>query len=109
MAPPNSKVKTSFLDFDNAEDRVRELVANFAGRMEDPEEHVCRFCTLHSVYHQQLTIPQEWMTYLFPWLAVQSVSTADAAHPSVTFTFTVQPQHCNRLGNLRASLPDPNP
>ncbi|PNY28770.1 Acyl-coenzyme A thioesterase 13 [Tolypocladium capitatum] len=41
----------------------------------------------------------DWMNALFPYLAVQSTSSA-LPHPSVTFTYTVQPDHCNRLLNL---------
>ncbi|KND88805.1 Acyl-coenzyme A thioesterase 13 [Tolypocladium ophioglossoides CBS 100239] len=41
----------------------------------------------------------DWMTALVPYLAVQSTSSA-LPHPSVTFTYTVQPDHCNRLQNL---------
>lgn len=39
------------------------------------------------------------MATLIPYLHVQSAS-ASMPHPSVTFTYTVQPNHCNRLGNL---------
>jgi hypothetical protein len=42
----------------------------------------------------------EWAQRLFPFLALHTVS-SDPARPSVTFSFTVQPQHCNRLNNLR--------
>ncbi|KAJ4300498.1 hypothetical protein N0V88_003173 [Collariella sp. IMI 366227] len=43
---------------------------------------------------------QEWSQRLFPHLTVHAVSSPDAAHPSVTFRFAVQRQHCNGLGNL---------
>ncbi|ODA78029.1 hypothetical protein RJ55_06632 [Drechmeria coniospora] len=42
---------------------------------------------------------QDWMATLVPFLDVDSASAA-FPHPSVTFTYTVQPDHCNRLGNL---------
>ncbi|KJZ79143.1 hypothetical protein HIM_01294 [Hirsutella minnesotensis 3608] len=41
----------------------------------------------------------DWMATLVPHLAVHSAS-ASMPHPSVTFTYTIQPDHCNRLGNL---------
>ncbi|KYK59290.1 thioesterase family protein [Drechmeria coniospora] len=41
----------------------------------------------------------DWMATLVPFLDVDSASAA-FPHPSVTFTYTVQPDHCNRLGNL---------
>ncbi|EFY92734.1 hypothetical protein J3458_001878 [Metarhizium acridum] len=41
----------------------------------------------------------EWMSKLLPHMAV-SAANADAAAPSVTFTFTCLEDHCNRLGNL---------
>ncbi|KAK3900136.1 HotDog domain-containing protein [Staphylotrichum tortipilum] len=63
------------------EDRVRTLMSQFARKVQDPDE-------------------KEWTQYLFPWLEVHAVSAPDAAIPSVTFKFTVQPQHCNRLNNL---------
>ncbi|KAK4156849.1 HotDog domain-containing protein [Chaetomidium leptoderma] len=63
------------------EERVRELISQFSEQVKDPED-------------------REWTKNLFPSLTVHSVSTPDAAHPSVTFRFTVQPQHCNRLNNL---------
>ncbi|AEO67047.1 uncharacterized protein THITE_110127 [Thermothielavioides terrestris NRRL 8126] len=42
---------------------------------------------------------QEWTSRLFPSLAVHSVS-SDPARPAVTFSFTVERQHCNRLNNM---------
>lgn len=46
---------------------------------------------------------QEWTNALIPYLHVTSCNPAPATpqqHPSVTFSFTVHPQHTNRLGNL---------
>ncbi|GJN66745.1 thioesterase superfamily protein [Purpureocillium lilacinum] len=41
----------------------------------------------------------DWMAALVPYLDVHATSTAQP-HPSVTFTYTVQPDHCNRLLSL---------
>ncbi|KAL2126256.1 hypothetical protein VTI74DRAFT_1331 [Chaetomium olivicolor] len=65
----------------SGEERIRELVNQFEKEVANPDDN-------------------EWTQHLFPYLSIHSSSTADAAHPSVTYRFTVQPQHCNRLGNL---------
>ena len=39
------------------------------------------------------------MNVLIPSLSLVSTD-ASSAHPSITFSFTVQPEHCNRLQNL---------
>lgn len=39
------------------------------------------------------------MSTIMPHMSVESHS-ADGPHPSVTFRFTVQPQHCNGMNNL---------
>ncbi|KAM4057000.1 thioesterase superfamily protein [Hirsutella rhossiliensis] len=41
----------------------------------------------------------DWMAALAPYLRVQSTSPS-MPHPSVTFTYTVQSDHCNRLQSL---------
>ncbi|EXV00322.1 thioesterase family protein [Metarhizium robertsii] len=41
----------------------------------------------------------DWMVSVMPFLDVQS-ATASANTASITFTYTVQPQHCNRLHHL---------
>ncbi|KAH6635553.1 HotDog domain-containing protein [Chaetomium sp. MPI-SDFR-AT-0129] len=80
-SPPSKPQKhaSSFLDL-TGEARVRELMDQFALTLNDPDD-------------------QEWTKTLFPHLKVVSVS-PDGPHPSVTFSFVVQPVHCNRLGNL---------
>ncbi|GAB1318756.1 HotDog domain-containing protein [Madurella fahalii] len=67
----------------SGEERLRELMTKFAEATNDPEFH-------------------EWAMTLSPFLHIHSISppTPDHPFPSVTFTFTVQPQHCNRLNNL---------
>ncbi|AEO55467.1 hypothetical protein MYCTH_2299329 [Thermothelomyces thermophilus ATCC 42464] len=62
------------------EERVRVLISQFASTIDRADD-------------------QEWTKPLFPYLVLQSVK-PDGPHPSVTFKFTVQPQHCNRLNNL---------
>ncbi|KAL2167766.1 hypothetical protein VTG60DRAFT_826 [Thermothelomyces hinnuleus] len=62
------------------EERVRVLISQFASTIDRADD-------------------QEWTKSLFPYLVLQSVK-PDGPHPSVTFKFTVQPQHCNRLNNL---------
>ncbi|KAK4191967.1 HotDog domain-containing protein [Podospora australis] len=62
------------------EERFREFMKTYfetAGRKED----------------------HEWTNTLAPYLKLGPV-TASGPHPRVDFTFTVQPQHCNRLGNI---------
>ncbi|KAK4234652.1 hypothetical protein C8A03DRAFT_47070 [Achaetomium macrosporum] len=78
--PPTKPQKqaSAFLQL-TGEERVRELISQFAEDAARPEP--------------------EWTQRLFPSLALHTVS-ADPARPSVTFSFTVQPQHCNRLNNL---------
>lgn len=93
----------NYLDL-TGEDRVRELISQFAttiDQKDDPASSSNLFLT-----GQQLTtvfLYQEWTKSFFPYLTVHSVS-PDGPHPSVTFSFTVQPQHCNRLNNLRRFL-----
>ncbi|EQK99263.1 thioesterase family protein [Ophiocordyceps sinensis CO18] len=41
----------------------------------------------------------DWMAALVPYLHVQSTSPS-MPHPSATFTYTVQPDHCNRMQSL---------
>ncbi|KID65377.1 Thioesterase superfamily, partial [Metarhizium brunneum ARSEF 3297] len=44
-------------------------------------------------------LQQDWMVSVMPFLDVHS-ATASANTASITFTYTVQPQHCNRLHHL---------
>lgn len=44
-------------------------------------------------------LAQGWMETLIPDLKLHGISPSPP-HPSVTFDFTVQPSHCNRLQNL---------
>jgi hypothetical protein len=85
------------------EARIRGLIGAFAEDVKSPDEMVFYFYIPLLLGSQTATdsLSQEWTKHLFPYLAVHSVSTPDAVHPSVTFSFTVQPAHCNRLGNLR--------
>ncbi|KAL2159790.1 hypothetical protein VTH06DRAFT_1923 [Thermothelomyces fergusii] len=69
----------SYLDLP-PEERVRAIVSQFASTFRSEDA-------------------QEWTKSLVPHLVLQSVR-ADGPHPSATFRFTVQPQHCNRLNNL---------
>ncbi|KAL2153067.1 hypothetical protein VTH82DRAFT_4222 [Thermothelomyces myriococcoides] len=62
------------------EERVRIVISQFAANI------------VREDYH-------EWTKSLFPHLVLQSVK-PDGPHPSATFKFTVQPQHCNRLNNI---------
>ncbi|KAK4126640.1 Thioesterase/thiol ester dehydrase-isomerase [Parathielavia appendiculata] len=65
----------------SGEERVHEMMSHFAEHCKKPDA-------------------TEWSRHLFPYLAVHSVSSPDAPHPSVTFSFQVQPQHCNAMNNL---------
>ncbi|KAK3390522.1 HotDog domain-containing protein [Podospora didyma] len=75
-----SKLPPSLYANLTGEDRVRELLRQGRDLTNDLDDH-------------------EWTNTLTPFLDIHSTSPA-LPHPSVTFTFTVQPQHCNRLGNL---------
>ncbi|KAH6631610.1 HotDog domain-containing protein [Chaetomium tenue] len=82
MSNPGAKPArhaATYLDL-TGEERVRELISQFAATIDRPDD-------------------PEWTKSLFPYLTVHSVS-PDGPHPSVTFSFIVQPQHCNRLNNL---------
>ncbi|KAK4038243.1 HotDog domain-containing protein [Parachaetomium inaequale] len=89
MSESQRKADFSYLEL-KAEDRVRELLRAFAANVLIPGE-------------------QEWSQTLFPHLSVHSVA-PDAPNPSATFSFTVQPQHCNFFhilhGGCTASLFD---
>ncbi|KAL2267468.1 hypothetical protein VTJ83DRAFT_4745 [Remersonia thermophila] len=63
------------------EERIRAVLEDFGKQVADPDE-------------------KEWTQLLIPYMKIDSVSSPDAPHPSVTFRFTVQPEHCNRLRNL---------
>ncbi|KAL2016272.1 hypothetical protein VTK56DRAFT_4016 [Thermocarpiscus australiensis] len=82
MSQPTSKLQqnTSDLLELTGEDRVRELMRQVAETANDPEDN-------------------DWTKSLIPHLTLHALSPAPP-HPCVTFAFTVQPQHCNRLGNL---------
>ncbi|KUI68489.1 Acyl-coenzyme A thioesterase 13 [Cytospora mali] len=43
---------------------------------------------------------KEWLKSCFPFLKLHSWSTDDPQHPRVVFSFTVQKEHCNSMGNL---------
>ncbi|KAL2147796.1 hypothetical protein VTI28DRAFT_5568 [Corynascus sepedonium] len=73
------KQAESFLDL-KSEERVQVLISQFAAKVDQPDD-------------------PEWTKTLFPYLVLHSVK-PEGPHPSVTFRFTVQPQHCNRLNNL---------
>ncbi|KAL2261140.1 hypothetical protein VTK26DRAFT_4652 [Humicola hyalothermophila] len=68
----------------SGEERIRELIKDFAQQSADQDES--------SKY-------PEWTRRLFPNLTVHSVDPSPP-HPSVTFSFVVGAEHCNRLGNL---------
>lgn len=51
-------------------------------------------------YETQLLTPtQDWMATLVPHLKLVS-TVPTGPHPSITFSYTVQPSNCNRLHNL---------
>ncbi|KXJ96302.1 thioesterase family protein [Microdochium bolleyi] len=42
---------------------------------------------------------QDWMSTIMPHVSIESHS-AEGPHPSVTFRFTVHPEHCNAMNNM---------
>ncbi|KAK0671131.1 putative thioesterase superfamily member [Cercophora samala] len=62
------------------EARVRALIETFSQKAVNKED-------------------EEWTNSFFPNLKLVSASD-EQPHPKVVFSFTVEPQHCNRLNNL---------
>ena len=111
MSESERKADFSYLDL-KPEDRVHELLRAFAANVQIPGEQAGSrsslfFCS-YSTANTPFCLPQEWSQTLFPHLAVRSVA-PDAPNPSVTFSFAVQPQHCNFFQNLRVYFPNSPP
>ena len=56
-------------------------------------------CLYLQLYIDFLTLIQDWMNTLIPHLELVS-SNVEGPHPSCVFSYTVQPDNCNRLQNL---------
>ncbi|KAJ9149029.1 hypothetical protein NKR23_g4537 [Pleurostoma richardsiae] len=64
-----------------------------------PEDRVRLWLDSGALHDKNNPDSHDWMSALLPHLTLLSASPS-GPHPSLAFAFTVQPQHCNRLGNL---------
>ncbi|KAE9570993.1 Acyl-coenzyme A thioesterase 13 [Colletotrichum fructicola] len=63
-----------------------------------PEDRIKAWISLEKNDNGQLK-SGNWMREIMPHVTLLSTD-ASSPHPSATFSFTVQPDHCNRGGNL---------
>ncbi|KAF9881951.1 thioesterase superfamily protein [Colletotrichum karsti] len=65
---------------------------------EDPEDRIRAWMSLEKNENGQLK-SGNWMREIMPHVTLLSIN-SQGPHPSATFSFTVQPDHCNRANNL---------
>lgn len=89
------------------EERLREWLKNASIQDKSPEFHVSHKPEIRRKHRKVNQVPvkvltaahKDYISGLLPYLKLVSTD-ASAPHPSASFEYEVQWQHCNKLGNL---------